>query len=896
MLIKNSSLAKKIKIVYLAVLILGLLVLASLAVLGNSERTGYISEFAPFNAVEINDNIIDKDLTSNTYEYRMRIKYNSKVFRNSDIFRVYPQSIELPDYIENIKWDGKGSPFGKLTSSKELASDYVIDIGYKLKLRYGIILYFVLFMVLMPLIITPKTRNIIIGIIKQIKNISIRIVKQIKNISIRIVTQIKNISIRIVTQIKNISIRIFFYDGVKILKDNNGVFNKQIQFRYIMLLIYPVFIVAKMILIQAFPYHQSGDPTFTYALDSLIINGGGMPEHLLHPDMGVLWIEKFLIFPIAKLLGIVSISTLQELQSSLNPYLSFADVMTFLIPLRTLYIYIASILIYVALIKFFDEIIENAHIIIRFFIVFAVSVVSFYPVIAYDYVTIRYEFGGFLWCSLALLVAVYTLKTQQKRYIVLLGVLSGWAFISKIVLLPTIFTIYGFYFISTVSTDIENNFQYNSKIQKRYTILSITYLLVVIGLVGMIIYLFKTEKIYITWVFNWVLSIVDGNIVTRRTVKYASAFIIFLFMQAGFAVFIQKFKNVHKTVVFYFNRTLLFTSSFFIPMLIIIFQSNGIYIFSYTYLFSFALGSSVFTGAYGNDTDSLRIGLIIFALSIFFIIYKRNIRRLHPLILSFSLLGIIMMANSFLRPGGGGYAEVVFIVTNTSICISLLFYHTWRNSKALIRFIALIFISLLLFIPIKYCVEGFVYKKPTSQRLFGASNLHDNTITSWHGYTGNASLKEVYPTESDFYKVFYWSKKVRELKGLLNAVQGTKNISLEDTAMAISNYTLSKDGEKLKKISNELEGGIIIPLDDLKFEIHPNPIYDFYLVSLEKYDVYKNLKITDMVFETSNSDKLNVYYCWTPAKEDGHNYFYNIERNKNNKMYLVIVDKLAKAL
>ena len=105
-----------------------ILTLIILSLLAQKERVGYLSEFSKLDNTENNT-------------YNVRIKYNSSIFRNSDLFGVYPISNNLPNYINSINWDVLGSPFGVIHSTKEITYNDTIDIGYKLKLKTNIYIY-----------------------------------------------------------------------------------------------------------------------------------------------------------------------------------------------------------------------------------------------------------------------------------------------------------------------------------------------------------------------------------------------------------------------------------------------------------------------------------------------------------------------------------------------------------------------------------------------------------------------------------------------------------------------------------------------------------------------------------------------------------------------------------
>ncbi|MEI0490692.1 hypothetical protein, partial [Brachyspira pulli] len=100
-------------------------ILLILSILGNIERTGYLTNF-----MLINNN-------NDEYSYSFRISYYSEIFKNSDIYGVYPNLDNLESYIKSINMNEQGSPFGSLISTKELKYDDKIDnIQYTLKLKY----------------------------------------------------------------------------------------------------------------------------------------------------------------------------------------------------------------------------------------------------------------------------------------------------------------------------------------------------------------------------------------------------------------------------------------------------------------------------------------------------------------------------------------------------------------------------------------------------------------------------------------------------------------------------------------------------------------------------------------------------------------------------------------
>ena len=139
---KNKSIFNKIFIIICLVLFISIL---TLIILGSINRKGYLSEFQ-----------LDESLSNiSGYSYKFRIKYYSKIFRNSDIYNVYADTdkiIQNNNFIKEIKFNEKGTPFGTLTSSKELnTNDKIDNINYKLKIKLFTLLLFTLSILLIYL-------------------------------------------------------------------------------------------------------------------------------------------------------------------------------------------------------------------------------------------------------------------------------------------------------------------------------------------------------------------------------------------------------------------------------------------------------------------------------------------------------------------------------------------------------------------------------------------------------------------------------------------------------------------------------------------------------------------------------------------------------------------------
>ena len=134
MISKNKKLFLKIYILFLIITIITLIVLQ---ILGSKNRIGYLTDFSL---------VVDKTMKLNNsenitnYVYHFRIRYYDKVFRHNDIYGVYPDLSNLPDFVKEIKMDYVGSPFGIFISDKKIIEEDKVDnINYTLKIKKNII-------------------------------------------------------------------------------------------------------------------------------------------------------------------------------------------------------------------------------------------------------------------------------------------------------------------------------------------------------------------------------------------------------------------------------------------------------------------------------------------------------------------------------------------------------------------------------------------------------------------------------------------------------------------------------------------------------------------------------------------------------------------------------------
>ena len=173
MISKNKNLFLKIYILFVIIISVALIVLQ---ILGSKNRIGYLTDFNLniertlktnenkfIKYIELNGyNFTNENIINYKYVYQFKIRYYDKTFRNSDIYGVYPDLSNLPNYIKNVEMQELGSPFGYLTSDKIIDNEEKIDnINYKLRVKPEIINpVIIIFFILIVLLFKNNSKNV----------------------------------------------------------------------------------------------------------------------------------------------------------------------------------------------------------------------------------------------------------------------------------------------------------------------------------------------------------------------------------------------------------------------------------------------------------------------------------------------------------------------------------------------------------------------------------------------------------------------------------------------------------------------------------------------------------------------------------------------------------------
>ena len=903
---KNKKLIFNISITIASVLILAII---TLVLLGKKERIGYLSEFnldinntLQLNALDINetkllftiDNKLDKTSITNfiftntsitNYSYNFRIKYYSKIFRNSDIYGVYIDTNKVTqnnDFIKEIKFNYKGSPFGTLTSTKELNIDNKIDnTNYTLSFKWSLINYIILFIIFLIIFF-------------YIKNIYIKNIKKLKSKSIK----------RIIHKIINI------------INTTSNSISMHKEYIISFVVFFPFIIIIYQFLSYSFPYYYSWDSTKIYTNDILLACSNISPEVMLNSNTIYYIFFKYIFIPFGKIFNLIGITNIDQLENNLNPYLSFVELSEYILLVQQILFLLFIAFLYINIIKIMKIHYFNNKKVILYIISLLVLIASSIILnTTFIYNTIRYETAGLL---LPLISLYFILSSSEKNihidsnmhrlYIILSGIFVGFALFTKILFIFYIVFLFFIYIIFNIDKYI--NFEKNDDINFNVILKFLYFILISLILTSIVVFIY---------IKNALLKTSFMDIMYEQTDKFIfslSILPLFLLILIIFTSLVNKnkIKTSYKFKIFLYNSLLYLLS--FISIVFLSFLLPEIPdSFINTYLFSYAGGSTVILTYI--SVHYLIIGLIFIIVSSliiikYFNIFSKIISKLISItkninilkiILSILLVFLVLFLDRFFRND-----EKDIILSNTMYVLA--FFILYRNILNL-KIHTKLFLLLLILILSLYSIININQFNNYNSKLVQNQNFVDKsayvyTQKEWKDFTHFLTsakivniMNKVYNTEESWDSVFYWSRNVQMVKRLIKQIEITDN-SLLHTSIANTGSVITHQLDVISSIDNNIKGGIIIPLTDISNNVYLRDDYDFYYISDTKYKK-EDSRITYLNYDFSvNNNKYFVYKLsmstWLELMYGYDGNFTFIKDEDFTNAFILINDKLAKKL
>lgn len=894
------------------------LFLVAFSILGVIKRTGYLSNFniedinstLELNGLNIEktkklftvDNVLDNNAISNyiftneaitNYSYNFRVLYYSKVFRNSDLYDVYidiDKIINDNSFIKEIKINKKGSPFGTLISDKKIDyNDKIGDINYTLSLKVKLILHIVAgyIIIVLFLLIVFCLEKTIINCLKKIRTkLSLKNIKNIINDNSD--------------------------NNMNIYNDASNSIYKEYIINF--LIFFPFVIILYQFLGYSFPYYYAWDSTKILANDILLISNNIMVEFLMNSNFIFFYMYKYIFIPFAKLFNLISILNISELENSLNPYLSYAELCEYILVVQQILFLVFIALLYINVVKIMKiHNYVNKKIIlyiISFLFLLSLSIITHTTFI---YNTIRFETNGLFLPLISLYFVLLTsgvdIDSKKHRiYIILSGIFIGFALFTKIIFVFYIVFLYSIYIVF----NFDKYLNYNNNDNINFSIL-------LKMLFGMLIFsILMTTSIIIYLKNKIATTALVLDIVYSKPEKLILGLCIFPLLSVFLFIFIYLI-NKNKIYASYKLKILIYNSLiYFFSFILIIFLSlllpEKLDSIIYSYLFSYGGGSTIM---YSNTNNHyliialISIVVLSFIFIIFFNIFYRYMRKLIYLVKNLNILKIILSVllillslflDKFLRND-----EKDTILSSTMYIISFfIFYKSLFDLLKCRKLLLILFIFILSVYSVININKFNDYKPRLLQDLNLDKSAYVYTQTEWKNvsYGLNASqivniMNKVYSTDELWDSVFYWSKNVQMLKRLLKQVE-IKNNSLAYTSIANTNSVISHNSDIISSIDDNIKGGILIPLTDINNNVYLRDDYDFYYISDKEYNK-ENRRITYLDYDFSVNGNKYFVYKLSMSTWGELNYGYNgnftfIKDEDFTNAFILINDKLAKKL
>lgn len=628
-----------------------------------------------------------------------------------------------------------------------------------------------------------------------------------------------------------------------------------------------LFILLYIYITNGYPYYSAWDSSLIYAIDSLIAGSNQPPDHFFHPNSIPLIFNKYITLPLGKLINIISVTSITELSILSNPYLSFIEVVNYLINLGYLYIIIFLITSYFIFSNLVKSISTKAEISNNF--IFSISLIFLsltWANLPYFLFWIRYESIGLVFWALALLFVIKAAQNPNALILFLLsGFFSGFAILSKIQFLGGTFALpFIFCTISTFPKIIVTRFQ--------------KFGLVIISFVTFIF-------ISVIHYFSFSAFLQDRLLKAAfwtylKKTDFIPFFPILTLLYLTFTIYIV-FKKSSVTIFSlpYLYRLSIFIFGIFSPLIFSFLlgstlheRSGSVFL---TYIYSFMLGQRSMGAETGyiKSPDPFSFLILLIPFLIFVIIYfvpsykkvflnncKNYVSVIFTLlsILVLLLASVVMLRDDLAKDG---MIKDFWLVIAFLLIVRLLFLFLTLN-KALVLFLILTWTiisyqSLQLF---NYRKFNYIYTSNQSDYYYNLP-IWKSFSYGFRGEQYKNLMQKAYPNDESWQLALRWSAHLSDLRLLLSQVFQKYNFNYKNSSLAIKNSLLSND-YIIHSISPELSGSIMFQLETDHISFTPRNDYEFYLISKLDNLSTSNSSLTELIFITNFSDNKDTYFVY----------------------------------
>lgn len=601
--------------------------------------------------------------------------------------------------------------------------------------------------------------------------------------------------------------------------------------KIILLWLLPIAVLAYTAIAAPYPYYATWDSSQVYTLDAMIAGAGQVPDHFFHPNMIPLVLYRHIFLPVGELLGLISVSSITELQALPNPYLPFVETTQYLISLGAVFAFIFLVFMYLTLFELLEPFSRTLRGLAGGLLALTITALALtWEYLPYLLIWIRYETIGLALWSVALYATVRAAREPQRcRFVLVAGFFSGAAVLSKVQLaggamvLPFLYT----FLLDGAPTPPTT--------RSRWTSVALAF-----GVFALLAVVHGTAYAAFTS-HGLPRAAFDKYLRAEHFTPYAPVGALLL---AVAVTAIAAWARGRTALLRGAERVSQFAAAFCAPLLLALLlgttwrERTGALNLTYIYSFMFGqLTQGEATGyikpvVWGDHIELFTVlGLALVAVVVGWIRAKNRMSPIRLVMGSAAAMIAVLAVVALLRPTArkDGMMHDAWLLLAAVI--------VWRMLLALYsEKRALLVGCMAAWLAVGFQVDGVSRFREKNYR----SGDYDYNIKRWkefsYGFRGKAYrnlIRKAYPNEAAWMTAFGWARDVGGLKLLLSQSFRSEKVRLGDTMLAIKDGRFGVRGvERITAIAPELSGGLAVPLrKNEASRISIRADMNFYLVS-----------------------------------------------------------------
>jgi ABC-2 type transport system permease protein len=617
-----------------------------------------------------------------------------------------------------------------------------------------------------------------------------------------------------------------------------------------------------------YPYYATWDSSHIYTLDAIIVGAGQLPDHLFHPNMIPLVLDRLVFLPIGKALGLISVSSIEQLETLPNPYLPFAETAQFLIALEMIFALVFLVFMCLVLSDLLAPYSKRlTGISAGLFALTMTALALTWRYLPYMLVWVRYETVGLALWSVALFMTLRAAREPGRiRFVIAAGVFSGSAVFCKVQLIGGVAVLpflFGFLMDEALPPP-------TARARRSAIVLAIGVFVLLASIHGSAYAAFANRALPGFAFFSYLK--------TNHFVPIAPICALFFCLAIIGAMKIAIRHPASASVGVLLSQ---FVAAFCLPLLFALclgttWQERTAAL-QVTYIYSFMFGQFSQSEATGHIkpnmwSESAGLYIVIAAVSIIIVvsrIHAKDRLSFQKLFAGVSAAAVAVFAViALVRP------EVRKDGMMHDAWLTLAAVVAWRLLLPMLPEKRLLFVgAAAAWLAIGFQIHGLSQFSEENYR----SGSREYNINKWketnYGFRGalyRKLMRKAYTTEAAWSAASQWSDKISEIKLLLVQSFHEMDVHLSDMMLAVEKGRFGSRGtQKIANIAPELSGALVVLLQGGATRISVRPDMNFYLVvDGDPKELDGKSTIVPLAFNTAVKNKIRKYTVYALAPGD----------------------------